>query len=574
LNFILPYLKRYRLSLILAPIMVMIGVIADLAMPTLMADMVDRGIARGDLNLVLLSGLKMLLFALLGMAAGTAGGYYSSKAAVGGSAALREDLFRKIQSLSYANLDKLKISDLITRLTSDVSQIERMIQFSLKIILRAPLKIMGSLIMAVIIGGQLSLIVAVISPLIIVTIALLVHLAYPLFDKVQTNLDQLNRRLQENLSGVRLVKAFCREKDEEARFAAVSRDLAHSTTGANRLMALMHPLMRLFMNGSVIAALWWGGVITGGEGLPVGKLMAFINYLTQMLFMLILISNMIIQFSRAQVSLDRIKEIMAEKADVANRPEAVPPTEGCGTLAFENVSFRYGERSDQVLENITFTVHPGEVIALMGPTGSGKSTLARLIPRFYDVSSGRITQEGRDIRDLDVKKWRQKTALVSQTPLLFSGSIEKNILFGKADKNREVMVGAAKDAGAEEFIKPLPKGYDTDVNQRGVNFSGGQKQRISLARALAREPDILILDDTTSAVDLKTEENILNSLMERREGKITLIIAQKISTVKKADKILLIEKGRIKGWGRHEELWETSPLYRDICSSQSEKEII
>ncbi|MDC7223473.1 MAG: ABC transporter ATP-binding protein [Spirochaetales bacterium] len=569
MSFIFPYLKKYRLSLILAPLLMMGGVATDLAMPTLMAEMVDQGVKTGDQSLILQSGLKMMILALAGLAAGVLNGRFSARASVGGAAALREDLFRKIQTLSHENLDRLKSSDLISRLTADVTQIERMIQFTLRIVLRAPIKIVGSLIMAVIIGGQLSLILAVVSPIIVLTIALLVHLTYPFYHRVQGNLDLLNRRLQENLSGVRLVKSFCREEEEQEKFRNASRNLAESTAGANRLMALMNPLMQLFMNGSVIVVLWRAGILTGESALPAGKLMAFINYLSQMLFMLIMISNVLIQFSRARVSLDRIREVMDEEGKIQNGPDRFTGSARTGKLIFEEVSFRYDDRAGDVLNRVSFEAEPGQIVAIMGATGSGKSTLAQLIPRFYDVSSGRISLDGRDIREWDVKTLRRKISLLSQRAHLFSGSVEKNILFGTKEGRREEAIRAAEEACAAEFIDNLPEGYETDVRQRGVNFSGGQKQRLSLARALAREPEILILDDTTSAVDLKTEEMMWKNLMKRTD-RITLVIAQKISTVKRADRILLLDEGEAVAWGSHEELRASSSLYGEICLSQEE----
>lgn len=579
MKLIFKYLKKYWLPASIAPLMVMIGVTADLAQPTLMAAIIDDGIARGDMAIVGMSGLKMLIYSLIGMGSGIIMSFCVAKASTNAGADLREDLFRKIQTLSYGNLDRLKTGSLITRLTNDVAQVERIILFSLRIVIRAPLKIIGSLIMAVIIGRQLSLILVVISPLIVLAIFYLVRKAYPYFSTVQDRLDKVNSRLQENLSGIRLVKAFLREEYEQEKFKDANDELIHSNIRANRLMALMHPMMQLLMNTALVGALWFGGAMVGRGDLPVGKIMAFINYLTQMLFMLTLVSNVVIQLSRAQVSVKRISQVLDEEAHVKDSRTPWIGENLKGTLSFEDVSFHYGrEKAGPVLENISFTLEPGETLAVMGATGSGKSTLAQLIPRFYDVTQGRITIDGRDIREISKESLRRRMAVVPQTSFLFSGSLEKNILFGLDDsavsneKRETLRDKAAGDAAIKDFIETLPDGYETDVSQRGVNLSGGQKQRLTLARALVRNPDILILDDSTSAVDLKTEKHILDALEGRPERSTCIIIAQRISTVKRADKILLLEEGRMTALGSHKELWKTSPMYKDICLSQLEEE--
>lgn len=571
------FLKRYWLSALLAPAMIMVGVVADLAQPTLMARIVDEGIMEGDMAAVLTAGLQMFAYALVGMASGILLSYHAAKASINTGADIREELFRKIQTFSYGNLDKLETGGLITRLTSDIGQIERVILLSMRIVIRAPLKVIGSLVMAIIIGRELSLILVVISPLIVITIALLIHLAHPYFVKVQGKMDRLNGRLQENLSGIRLVKAFLRESYEKEKFGVANDELVDSNIRANRIMVWMQPLMHIFMNAGVVAALWWGGALVKGGELPVGKMMAFINYLSQMLFMLILMSNVIIQISRARVSIDRVREVLDEEPMVPREdtPAAQdnPPADLKGVLRFENVSFRYpGEKSDDVLTNLNFSLGSGETLAVLGATGSGKTSLVNLIPRFYDISSGRITLDGRDIRDIPLKTLRGRIAVVPQTSLLFSGTVKRNILFGVDGGTDDQCAAAARDASIDGFIGSLPESYETDVNQRGVNFSGGQKQRISLARALVREPDILIMDDSTSAVDLKTESRIQEALENRSPKSTCLIVAQRISSVRKADKILILEEGRIAAQGTHEELWKNCELYREICLSQMDME--
>jgi ATP-binding cassette subfamily B multidrug efflux pump len=509
----------------------------------------------------------------MGMLSGIIMSYCASFTSVNVGADLREDLFRKVQTFSYGNLDKLKTGGLITRLTNDVAQIERVIILSLRIVVRAPLKVIGSLIMAIIIGKNLSWILVAISPLIVICISLLVHRAYPYFMTVQEKLDRVNTRLQENLSGIRLVKAFLREPYEKEKFNSANNELVIGNIRANRLMALMQPLMQLLMNAGLVAALWWGGNMVGQGDLPVGKIMAFINYLSQMLFMLTMLSNVIIQISRAMVSVNRVQEVFNEKPQIREKSEVIGLSQNPLTLAFEHVSFRYqGEKAGLVLEDISFTLEPGETLGIMGATGAGKSSLANLIPRFYDVTGGRITLGGVDIREFSLSSLRSLMAVVPQSTLLFSGSLEKNILFGREKGTVSQMEQAASFACIDEFIQALPDSYKTDVNQRGVNFSGGQKQRIALARALVREPQILILDDSTSAVDLKTEASIQEALTSRFPDCTCIIIAQRISSVRRADKILILEEGRTAALGTHEELWERSQLYKDICLSQMDEE--
>jgi ATP-binding cassette subfamily B protein len=562
------FLRPYRLWVILAPLMMALEVAMDLMQPRLMQRIIDQGIATNDLDQVLRTGALMVGLALIGMAGGMLCGVFAIRAAQGFGADLRGTLFGKVQKLSFSNLDRLETGGLVTRLTNDVTQLTDVVAMLLRIMVRAPLLLVGSLVMAVLTSPKLALLFLALIPIVVIAIGLIFRRAYPLFKKVQERLDRINGVMQENLAGVRVVKAFARRDHEIGRFGRVNDALRDANMEAIRVVVVVMPVMMLTVNAGLVAALWFGGVQVEQGNLHVGELIAFINYLLQSLFALLMVSMLVIRFSRAEASAERVQEVLRSTPDIS--PAASPATGFApkGRVAFDHVSFRYGHDTDPVLRDVSFVAKPGSVVAILGATGSGKSTLVGLIPRFYDVTEGRVLIDGVDVRDLDETTLRNTVAIALQESVLFSGTIRDNIRYGRPEATDEEVFAAARMAQAHPFISELPDGYDAKVGQRGVNLSGGQKQRIAIARALIMRAPVLILDDSTSAVDVATERRIQEALATIEQT--CIIVAQRISAVVGADTILILDDGRIIAQGTHAELMETSPVYRDIYESQME----
>ncbi len=544
----------------------------DLLLPAIMAEIVDTGIANRDLQLVFSLGIRMIIVTLLALAGGAGCAVMSSYASTGLGADLRQDLFAKVQSLSNKNLDELETGKLIIRLTNDVSQIEEVSRMLLRVMVRAPLQVIGSLCMAVIISRRLSLIFAVSIPVLLIIIIIIIKKAYPLFHKVQSRLDRLNTRLQENLAGKRLVRAFVREEYEEEKFRQANTDLADATINASRTVSFMTPSMQIIFNGAIIAALWFGAELIDFKMLKIGALLAFINYLRQLLFSLMRFSHIVIRFSRAQASSERIQELLGSSPDIEETGNPVVPVKVEGKIEFRDVCFSYTHEGDKVLRNISFTIMPGETVALLGATGSGKTSLAGLIPRFYDIDSGEILIDGINIENMELEYLRSIIALVPQNTILFTGTVKDNILFhynrDDHDSLIKLMEDSAESACISSFIEKLPAGYMTDINQKGVNLSGGQKQRIAIARAFAKRAPVIVFDDASSALDMETERKIRRFLKEKYSDVTKIIIAQRISSVMEADKIIILEDGEISGTGKHEELLKKNLIYREIFNSQ------
>ncbi len=572
------YLKKYWLFALSAPLMMMVEVLMDLMLPATMAQIVDRGIASGNLSLVFQMGIRMILYSLIAFAGGSGCSYLASRASTGVGADLRRDLFTKVLSLSHKNLDELETGNLIIRLTNDVTQLEEVTMMILRAMVRTPLQIVGSLIMAIAISTQLSAIFIIFIPLLLIIMTVLIARTYPLFFSVQQKLDRLNTRLQENLAGKRLVKAFVREDYETEKFRRANDDLNDYTVRANRTVSLMNPAMQILLNGGIITALWFGAGLIDTGALKIGALIAFINYLRQLLHSLMMFSHMVMRFSRAQASSERVQEVLQSRPDITEPEDPQAVRSGKGKIEFRNVTFSYDKGGDPVLKDLSFTINPGETVAFLGATGAGKSSLIKLIPRFYDIDSGEILLDGQDIGQLNTKELRKKIAMVPQKTLLFAGTIGENILYdyhkSEQAEKEELMKEAAAKANIAGFIEELPLRYETDVNQRGVNLSGGQKQRIAIARALAKEAPVIILDDATSAVDLATEKRIRSALREGTAQSTVLIIAQRISSIMDADRIIVIEDGKISGMGTHGELLESNGLYREIYESQIDEEAV
>jgi len=571
---LLSYLKPYWRVVLLAPLLMIIEVICDLSQPNLLAKIVDDGIMKGNIQFILRTGLLMIGIAAIGMIGGIGCTIASSIASQNFGSDLRSDVFKKVQSFSFSNLDKFKTSSLITRLTNDIMQIQMLVLMSLRIVVRAPLLCIGGIIMTILINARLAMILLVSIPLLAIALSYVIKKSFPLFSIVQKKIDRVNAVIRENLSGVRVVKAFVRSDLEKSRFASTNEELMNTTFSAFTLVISVMPILMLVMNLSVVAVLWFGGLQVHTGGMQVGEIMAFINYMTQILFSLMMIGNILIFITRANASANRINEVLETEVDIKNANDADTTPINAGEVIFENVSFSYeGQDGESVLENISFTAYPGETVAILGATGSGKSTLVSLIPRLYDATEGRVLIDGRDVRNIDLKTLRSAIGVVLQESVLFSGTIRDNICWGNEDATEEEIIEAAKIAQADDFIMSFPDGYDTQLGQRGVNLSGGQKQRLAIARAIIKNPAVLILDDSTSAVDLATEQRILKGLKQMIKQCTTFIIAQRISTVMNADKILVLDDGRIIAQGTHLELLESSPVYQDIYRSQLGEEV-
>ena len=564
----LSYLRPYWKPAVLSILMLSVSVMAELQIPRLLQSIIDTGIPNKDLAFIAGTAILMVVIAFMdaGMAIGNT--FLSVRAAQGFAADVRSAIFRRIQSFSFGNLDKFQTGQLIIRLTSDVNIVQMMVMMGLRMFIRAPLMIVGSVALMYSINTELANIILLIMPLTLVFAGIFVWKGQPMFMKVQTKLDRLNSVLQENLSGVRVVKAFVRQKHESERFDAANTDLMNQAISVNRFMMFLMPALFVLINLGVLAVLYFGGLQVIAGTFTVGEILAFSNYLLSSMFPLIFLSIMASQASAAIASGNRIYEVIDSEPMVQNKPNATVLSDVTGKVAFEDVSFSYAKGGEPVLNNVSFTATPGQVVALLGATGSGKSTLINLIPRFYDANSGRVTVDGVDVKDVTLESLRTHIGIALQEPVLFSGLIRDNIKYGRPDATDEDVIEAAKAAQAHEFILSLPKGYDTEVGERGVGLSGGQKQRISIARAILVKPKILILDDSTSSVDIETEALIQQALEAVMTGRTSFIIAQRISSVLKADKILVLDRGKIVAEGNHKELMEKSPIYREIFNSQ------
>lgn len=571
---LIPFLKPYIIYVILAPLFMVVEVICDLAQPTLLARIVDEGVLKNNFSLILNTGILMIFIAFIGLIGGVGCTIFSSYVGQNFGRDLRNTLFKKIQNFSFYNIDKFRTSSLITRLTNDVTQLQNLVMMSLRIVVRAPLLFIGGIIMAISINKKLSLIILGAIPFLIMVFIFIMKKSFPLFSNVQKRIDELNNVVRENLSGVRLIRAFMRVDYEKERFKSANTALMNAIIKALMLMIFAMPLFMLVMNSSILLVLWYGGLLVKSGNMQVGEIMAYINYLSQILFSLMMIGNILIFISRASASTERVNEVLEEKVDLESRESKIKISKIKGEIVFEHVYFSYDNKKEYVLKDINFSVNPGEIIGILGTTGSGKTTLVSLIPRLYDVTSGRILIDGYDIRDIDIKLLRSSISMVPQDTILFSGTIKENVCWGKEDAKDEEIINACKIAQAHDFIIRFPQGYDTEIGERGINLSGGQKQRIAIARAIIRKSPILILDDATSAIDFATEQRILRGLKEIMKNSTTFIIAQRITTVMNADKIIILENGKLVGIGKHEELLKNNTLYQEIYRSQLGDEVI
>lgn len=562
------YINKYKVQFFTALIFLTFETMGDLIQPTIMSKIIDDGVKEGDLNYVLKLGGLMFLVTCLGAVCAVIRNILSSKVSQSFGADLREDLYIKIQGFSFDNIDEFQDASLITRLTNDINQIQNFAHGMMRVFVKAPILGIGAIVMAFLLNPKMSLILLGVVPVVIIIIGMNLKISYPIFTKIQKALDKVNGVMREYLAGIRVVKAFNRFNYERKRFRKVNGDLRDVTLKGMRVVAVFNPLVALTVNVGIVLILWIGGIRVNIGDMEVGKIMAFINYMTQVLFGLTIMTRVLNMFIRAKASAERIGEVFEVENTIFTKDKAVKIKEPKGLLEFENVYFKYHSDSRYVLEEINFTVNPGETLAIIGSTGSGKTTLVNLIPRFYDVTEGKIKIDGVDVRDIDLNELREKIGIVPQKVLLFTGSIKDNIKWGDENASDEEVERVAKIAQAHDFIMSFNEGYDTYLGQGGVNLSGGQKQRISIARALIKKPTILILDDSTSAVDLITERNIRRSLKEYLQDITTILIAQRITSVMDADKILVMDRGRIVGMGTHHELLDTCEVYKDIYISQ------
>lgn len=567
------YIKKNYKPFSIALLFLMLEAICDLMQPTIMAKIIDVGIANRDLDYVLRMGAVMLGVTLLGGVAASTRSILASITSQNFGAELRLDLFRRIQTLSFKRINNYDRASLITRLTNDVTQVQLFVNGLMRIYIKAPLLAIGGLIMATTLNIHLSVVLMVVVPMIVVLLITNIKLSIPRFAKLQNALDRVNGSMRDYLSGVRVVKAFNRFNYETTKFSGFNDELQDKSVAATRVIAIFSPIIMLVMNVGIVAVLWIGGHGVEGGTIQVGHVVAFTNYMTQILFSLMMISMVFNMFVRARTSAGRIGEVLGEVNDMVWTEEQFVSNQG-GKIEFENVSFSYNETSQEpVLKNVTFTCMPGETIGIIGKTGAGKSSLVSLIPRLYDATSGTIKLNDSDIREIEPKAIRERIAIVAQKAMLFTGTIGDNIRWGREDASKEEVQLAAEIADANQFIQRSTEGYETEIGQGGVNLSGGQKQRVSIARALIKKPEILILDDSTSAVDMVTEGKIKQSLQRYADNITCILVSQRISTVADADRILVVDNGEIVGNGKHDELLKTCQAYQEIYESQFEKEV-
>lgn len=569
------YIKPYLPAFILGPVMMIVEVIGEVMLPAMMADIINVGAANRDIGYIIFKGLLMVATAFVMMAGGIGGAYFAVKAAMYFGRDLRGDLFRKVQRFSFANIDSFSTGSLVTRLTNDITQMQNLIMMGLRMMLRAPGMLIGAIIMAFSMNASLAVIILIVAPVLAVAIGTIIRIAFPRFERMQKKLDKLNSNIQEVLTNVRVIKSFVRGEYEEERFAEANEALKKSSLNAFKVVIIQMPIMTFAMNVTVIAVVWFGGNQILNGAMPVGDLTAFTTYVTQILMSLMMLAMVLLQSSRAVASAKRIGEVLDTEVDLtdetAAHKEAVVRE---GKIEFRHVSFRYYKKNqEKVLDDISFTIRPGQTVGIIGSTGSGKTTLVQMIPRLYDVDEGAVFVDGINVKDYSLQNLRNGVSMVLQKNVLFSGTILENLQWGDEQAGEMEVRNAAAAAQADAFISQFPEGYETELGQGGVNVSGGQKQRLCIARALLKKPKILILDDSTSAVDTATEAKIRERFHTTLRHTTKLIIAQRISSVMDADMILVMEEGKIVGMGSHGELLASCNAYQEIYDSQMDREV-
>ena len=568
------YIKPYKWYFILGPLLMIGEVIGDVLLPYLTSMIINVGAANRDIGYMVKMGLVMAVLSILMMLTGLGGAYFAVKGSASVGADIRRDVFNQIQKFSFANIDTFSTGSLITRLTNDITQVQNLIMMMMRMMMRSPGMLIGAVVMAFTMNAKLALCLVVIIPLLATAVGLIIYYAFPRFETMQRKLDALNNRIQEALTNVRVIKSFVREDYEEAKFKEANGDLKDASVHAMKLMICQQPVITIAMNVATICIVWFGGkqIIIGD--MPVGNLTAFITYITQILMALNMLAMGLLQSSRAIASGKRISEVLNAKIDITDdgaKEKDKKVTKG--QVAFRNVSFRYyKENEEKVLDNLNFVIEPGQTVGIIGSTGSGKSTLVQMIPRLYDPDEGEILVDGINVKDYTLAHLRDGVAMVLQKNILFSGTIMENMEWGDEHASLEQIIEASTAAQAHNFVENFPEKYETELGQGGVNVSGGQKQRLCIARALLKKPKILILDDSTSAVDTATESKIRESFYTTLKETTKIIIAQRITSVMEADQIIVLDEGKVVGIGKHAELLEGCNTYNEIYYSQKDKE--
>ncbi len=543
-------------------------------LPRMTSLIINHGVLERNLDYIVRMGIGMLIIAVIMAVGGIGGAYFSAKASICFSTDLRKDIFHKVQQFSFKNIDEFSTGSLVTRLTNDIQQIQNVVMLSLRLMFRAPGMLVGGLIMAYLINQQLVMVLLVVIPILIVFILIILKTAYPRFQIMQKKIDRLNSGVQEALTNMRVIKSFVREDYEEKKFKATNLDLTEGSLNAMKVVIATMPVMMLMMNVTTIAVVWFGGNLIIAGKMPVGDLTAFTIYIVQILMSLMMLSMVFLQASRAMASLKRVREVLDTEVDLTDdesKQKSAQITKG--KVEFRDVSFQYAEGTDEmVLSHINFTVEPRETIGIIGATGSGKTSLVQMIPRLYDTSEGEVLVDGINVKDYSIRHLRENVGMVLQKNVLFSGTIEENLRWGEADATMEKIYQMSESAQAHGFVSSFNEGYNTDLGQGGSNVSGGQKQRLCIARTLLKEPKILILDDSTSAVDTATEAKIRQCFQTALKDTTKIIIAQRIGSVEHADKIIVLDEGKITGMGTHKELMKSCEAYQEIYYSQKDRE--
>ena len=567
-----PFIGQYKKYALIVPLLVFLDVLAELSMPLLMARIIDTGISSQDLGFIARTGGFMILLALAAIVFGVLFMRMGAIASMGFGANLRDALFEKVQAFSFNNIDRFSTASLITRLTNDVNNVQLTFLMMLRILMRAPMMLVVAFFLAYTINARLSLILAIAIPILVIGVALIINTAVKRFSVMQQKIDAINNVLQENLIGGRVVKSFVRQDFESGKFKLANDNLTNAGIRAVSIVILNMPLMMLVMNGATLAVIWQGGQFVAGGEMGTGQLISFISYIMQILMSVMMLSMVVVMSARAKASAERIIEVLDTELDIVDKPLTETPTLHSGKVEFRQVDFKYdiSGSGENVLSGISFTVQPGQIIGIVGGTGSGKTTLVNLIPRLYDATQGEVLVDGVDVRDYPLETLRAQIGVVLQKNTLFSGSIAENLRWGDPDATQAELEAACRSAQAHNFILEFPDGYNTILGQGGVNLSGGQKQRLSIARAMLKKPKILILDDSTSAVDSTTEAKIRQAFHEELRDTTVFIIAQRISSVRDADQILVIEDGKVAGQGTHAELLAGNRIYQEIHASQQE----
>ena len=568
------YLKPYRLEVAGVLLLTLAGVFAELLLPRLMGNIVDKGIATGDFVYIYWTGGLMLTVTILGTLATVISRYMSAKSGISFGRDLRSDVFRKVESFSLNEIDKIGTSSLITRTTNDVNQMQNVTIVSMRMMIRAPFMMIGGIIMATSSNLELSKVLLVSAPILIGVIAIIGAKGFPLFKLIQIKIDSLNRVLREELTGIRVIRAFNKIEYEKKRFNQSNKDLTDIALKVGRIMSLMMPLLNVVLNFTIVGVIWYGSRLIELRSLEVGELMAFIQYVSQIMFSMIMVSMIFVMLPRASASAERINEVLDMESDITDGSNSLLEGSRNGRLELKNVSFSYQGASNPAVDGISFFTSKGETTAIIGGTGSGKTTLLNLMIRFYDVTGGEILIDGADIRSIPQEQLRNRFGLVSQKAVLFTGSIRENIGFGREDATDEEIIEALKIAQAWDFVSEREEGLDYVLAQGGKNLSGGQKQRLAIARALVRKPEFYLFDDSFSALDFKTDYELREALKPFTRDSAVVVVAQRVSTISDADKIIVLEDGRIVGQGTHKELIKSSAVYREIAMSQLGEEAL